>query len=669
MKRSVVCTLLLTLLYFVPQAQIGIYQKVIADSSFSKDYRFRSLPNYSLYNGITNIISPTTGTYDLTTPPGTTAQRPVVPSGKVILRYNTDSAALEYGNDAQLWKTVAAGSVQSFDTTSIANFGLKVRSLFSATSPLQYNAVTGNIQIPQATSSQAGYLASADWVVFNSKLPDPGSNGIVVRTALGITASRQLVASSTNISLVNATGVSGNPSIDLNDTLSLRQLYLPYIPTALSSSDSALVLNRTTGLLEVRAVAAAGSIIDIRRRSGTDTVEQFKNGTWQFALIDSLGGTLVNNGLSRSLDTIQLGGALTKNTTIAAGLLGLTITASGSTTPLSITSSGTANGLFVNSAPGTGVGINVQSNNQNAIQAISLGSGYGISAFSSSNYGGYLSTSSGAAALAIESNHSSTNTARTVLQIKRYTSGTAANDISGRLEFITEPASGTVDVTSGYIESGWEDATFATRKSFMGLHTVLNGVSSKVLNMGSSGQMTLPLYPSLTAQVDTTTHKPLAIDGSGNVVKMAGWAGSGGGGTPAGADREIQINNSGAFGAHTGTLITTDGTIVSDSVRSLRHTFRGDSTSYDKILFSKSSLRDGATTGFIGFGETHNDYEPATINNTLGFGIGTPGIGGTHSMYLQMENNWTPFIGAPYRQKEYYLHIIYPSGLHLRPMS
>lgn len=48
--------------------------------------------------------------------------------------------------------------------------------------------------------------------------------------------------------------------------------------------------------------------------------------------------------------------------------------------------------------------------------------------------------------------------------------------------------------------------------------------------LASTGQWTWDGYSALTAQVDTTTYKPVAIDGSGNVVKMAGWFGSGGGG-------------------------------------------------------------------------------------------------------------------------------------------
>jgi len=250
---------------------------------------------------------------------------------------------------------------------------------------------------------------------------------------------------------------------------------------------------------------------------------------WMRLLREGDVNVLSNNGLSKSGDTTQLGGPLTKNTTITGGAFGVTLTASGAANPLSITSSGTSNGIFVNSFPGTGSAINAQSNNATVISAFAFGTGYGGSFTSTSNIGMYAATTSGVAGLAVDVNPSSTNTSQTILQLKRYTSGTAANNIAGRIEFITEPASGTVDVTSGYIESGWEDATFATRKSFMGLYTVLNGASSNVLNLSSAGQLSLPLYPTLTAQVDSTTYKPIAIDNSGNVVKMAGWVGTGGG--------------------------------------------------------------------------------------------------------------------------------------------
>jgi hypothetical protein len=236
-----------------------------------------------------------------------------------------------------------------------------------------------------------------------------------------------------------------------------------------------------------------------------------------------------DNGLTKTGSNTQLGGALIQNTTIDAGsLYNLAITSSGSGTPFRVTNTGSGNGVFINTFSGTGSALSAQSNNANVISAFAFGTGYGASLVSTSNIGMYASTTSGPAGVAVDVNPSSTNTSQTILQLKRYTSGTAANNIAGRIEFITEPSSGTVDVTSGYVESGWEDATFATRKSFMALYTTFNGSTTRKANLSSSGQWTWDGYPALTAQVDTTTYKPVAIDGSGNVVKMSGWPGSGG---------------------------------------------------------------------------------------------------------------------------------------------
>src|ERR1044072_854003 len=254
MKR-IICTLLWILFIFAGYSQIGVFKSVITDTVKAKDYRFQQLPNYSVYGALTNI---TTGGYDLTTPPGTTAQRPTVPSGKIVLRFNTDSNALEYGNSAGVWKILGTSTVQTIDTSSISNFGLKVKSQFSGTSPILYNGITGNISIQQSSSSQAGYLSQADWIAFNAKLGDPGSNGFLVRTAPGTTASRSFIAASNNVSIVNPTGVSGNPSFDINDTLFLRQISLSSVPAMAPDADSVVVLNRTTGLFEIHPVAAGG---------------------------------------------------------------------------------------------------------------------------------------------------------------------------------------------------------------------------------------------------------------------------------------------------------------------------------------------------------------------------------------------------------------------------
>lgn len=50
--------------------------------------------------------------------------------------------------------------------------------------------------------------------------PDPGANGIVVRTASGNTVARSIAVPSAGIAIINADGVTGNPTLSLADDLS-----------------------------------------------------------------------------------------------------------------------------------------------------------------------------------------------------------------------------------------------------------------------------------------------------------------------------------------------------------------------------------------------------------------------------------------------------------------
>ncbi|HTE08088.1 MAG TPA: hypothetical protein VK628_04960, partial [Flavitalea sp.] len=56
----------------------------------------------------------------------------------------------------------------ALDTSSIANFSQKVRSLFSGSAPITYS--NGLIGITQASGSTNGYLSNTDWTTFNNKL-------------------------------------------------------------------------------------------------------------------------------------------------------------------------------------------------------------------------------------------------------------------------------------------------------------------------------------------------------------------------------------------------------------------------------------------------------------------------------------------------------------------
>jgi hypothetical protein len=56
------------------------------------------------------------GTSGLGTPIGNTTQRPFVPSGWIVFRYNTDSLAMEFGNDSQQWFKMAGGGAAGITT-------------------------------------------------------------------------------------------------------------------------------------------------------------------------------------------------------------------------------------------------------------------------------------------------------------------------------------------------------------------------------------------------------------------------------------------------------------------------------------------------------------------------------------------------------------------------
>ncbi|MBS0030499.1 hypothetical protein ACTJJ0_26645 [Chitinophaga sp. 22321] len=93
---------------------------------------------------------------DTTVAPLTTAQ-----DGTILFYKGDNSLRVRSGG---IWRK----ALFSIDTTDIASFSVKVRSLFSGTAPITYS--NGVIGISQASGTTNGYLSSTDWTTFNNKL-------------------------------------------------------------------------------------------------------------------------------------------------------------------------------------------------------------------------------------------------------------------------------------------------------------------------------------------------------------------------------------------------------------------------------------------------------------------------------------------------------------------
>lgn len=97
----------------------------------------------------------------------TTQQNAIVLPANGLTIFNTtlNTIMINTGTSGSpVWSGLTAGSI---DTSSIANFSTKVRSLFSSTAPITFT--NGLVGITQAGTSSNGYLSSTDWNTFNSK--------------------------------------------------------------------------------------------------------------------------------------------------------------------------------------------------------------------------------------------------------------------------------------------------------------------------------------------------------------------------------------------------------------------------------------------------------------------------------------------------------------------
>ncbi len=128
---------------------------------------------------------------------------------------STDFAAkdaLASGNAGKIVKGTEIDTEFNNIATSIATKANLASPEFSGTP----SAPTPGYPDSSTRLATTAYVASAV-TAMSSGLGDPGANGMVVRTASGITTSRSITAG-TGISVSNGSGVSANPSIAVSDS-------------------------------------------------------------------------------------------------------------------------------------------------------------------------------------------------------------------------------------------------------------------------------------------------------------------------------------------------------------------------------------------------------------------------------------------------------------------
>jgi hypothetical protein len=234
----------------------------------------------------------------------------------------------------------------------------------------------------------------------------------------------------------------------------------------------------------------------------------------------------VNNGLSPQTtptanpNNFQLGGALTKMTTItASGGNRLNITST-NTTPLYVTTTGASQNA-----------LNCQSTNGDA---------------------GYFYSTVGAGMVAVSESGSYSASYRTfsqtidnavlpVLDILAYTASFPAEDGFGAsIDFRLSTVDFVTFRSSNRLISKWTTANDATRTSQFEITSVNNaGADTTTLTLKGTGQLQLNNYTGTT--FDASATKSLGVDASGNVITFTG----GGGGTVTGVTATSPITSSG----------------------------------------------------------------------------------------------------------------------------
>ena len=131
--------------------------------------------------------------------------------GSVEVFYNgSKMAPAEFtatnGTSITLASGIPAGTILTVVANGIG--GGASKAAFSATAPMAYDSNTGVFSMPAATSSQNGYLTSANWTTFNNK-----QNALTL-TVTGSSGAATLTGATLNIPTYTLAGLGGQPALN-----------------------------------------------------------------------------------------------------------------------------------------------------------------------------------------------------------------------------------------------------------------------------------------------------------------------------------------------------------------------------------------------------------------------------------------------------------------------
>jgi hypothetical protein len=157
-------------------------------------------------------------------------------------------------------------------------------------------------------------------------------------------------------------------------------------------------------------------------------------------------------------------------------MVNLTSTSTNSSTLLNVSATGSMAGIVSNTA--AQVAITGQAVDATAISGTST-NGFGVSGGSTNSYAGTYTV-----------NPASTNTIVPVVLYQRGSTGTAANNIGGSVQFAISNDSGGAHVSNEII-SKWTDASLATRTSQFSITGVNSGTLQTIFTISAAGIFTL----------------------------------------------------------------------------------------------------------------------------------------------------------------------------------